>query len=129
MSGNVPGAPNPPAGWYPDPHAIASQRYWDGSQWLNIPSPNQPSITENIAAQVSQSSISVYAVISLVSAFFVPILPVIFGHMAKSEIRKSNGAKTGEGLATAGLILGYLGIAAILFVMIGLVAFSTSAGY
>ena len=49
--------------------------------------------------------------------------------MAKSEIRKSNGAKTGEGLATAGLILGYLGIAAILFVMIGLVAFSTSAGY
>ena len=108
---------------------MASQRYWDGSQWLNIPFLKHSNIPENTAAQMSQSSISVYAVISLISAFFVPILPVIFGHMAKSEIRNSNGAKTGEGLATAGLILGYLGIAAILFVIIGLVAFSTSAGY
>lgn len=24
----------PPAGWYPDPHNPAAQRYWDGAQWL-----------------------------------------------------------------------------------------------
>jgi hypothetical protein len=23
----------PPAGWYPDPHDSAAQRYWDGAQW------------------------------------------------------------------------------------------------
>jgi hypothetical protein len=23
----------PPAGWYPDPHDSAAQRYWDGTQW------------------------------------------------------------------------------------------------
>jgi hypothetical protein len=23
----------PPAGWYPDPHNAAGQRYWDGAQW------------------------------------------------------------------------------------------------
>jgi|GEM_PF-1277462 len=23
----------PPAGWYPDPHDAAGQRYWDGAQW------------------------------------------------------------------------------------------------
>ena len=36
-----------------------------------------------------------------------PIIAVITGHMAKGEIRHSNGQVVGEGLATAGLILGY----------------------
>ena len=39
------------------------------------------------------------------------ILAVIFGHMAKKEIRNNLGAQTGDGLATAGLVLGYLNIA------------------
>ena len=38
------------------------------------------------------------------------IIAVITGHMAKSEIRKSNGQLGGEGMATAGLILGYTSI-------------------
>jgi hypothetical protein len=36
------------------------------------------------------------------------ILAIIFGHIARSEIKKSNGKLTGDGLALAGLILGYL---------------------
>jgi hypothetical protein len=28
------GAPNPPAGWYPDPTGVPGQRYWDGQQWM-----------------------------------------------------------------------------------------------
>ena len=39
------------------------------------------------------------------------LLAVIFGHIAKSEIRKSNGAIGGSGLATIGLVLGYANIA------------------
>ena len=39
------------------------------------------------------------------------ILAVIFGHVALSQIKKSNGTQTGGGLAIAGLVLGYLGIA------------------
>ena len=35
------------------------------------------------------------------------ILAVIFGHVAKNEIKKSGGQISGDGLATAGLILGY----------------------
>lgn len=58
---------------------------------------------------------STLAVISLISGivawFFLPIvgaLVAIFtGHMAKSEIRKNPSLYTGEGLATAGLVLGY----------------------
>lgn len=45
------------------------------------------------------------------------ILAVIFGHVAKNEIKKSNGLIGGEGLATVGLVLGYLNIA---FSLLGL---------
>jgi hypothetical protein len=38
------------------------------------------------------------------------IVAVVTGHMAKGEIRDSSGMVTGDGLATAGLILGYIGL-------------------
>jgi|SRR5579859_506105 len=38
------------------------------------------------------------------------IVAVITGHMAKGEIARSNGALGGDGLATFGLVLGYIGI-------------------
>ena len=34
-------------------------------------------------------------------------MAVISGHRVKSEMRDSNGALTGDGMATAGLVLGY----------------------
>jgi len=36
---------------------------------------------------------------------------IITGHMAKSEIKNSMGALAGDGMATAGLVLGYANIA------------------
>lgn len=39
------------------------------------------------------------------------VIAVILGHMAKSEINNSRGYLTGGGLATAGLVLGYINIA------------------
>ncbi len=62
---------------------------------------------------------STTAIISLVSGIlgwtFVPglgaIVAIITGHMAKSEIKKSMGALGGDGMATAGLILGYSNLA------------------
>lgn len=38
------------------------------------------------------------------------IVAIVTGHMAKREIRESNGALGGDGLATIGLVLGYLSI-------------------
>jgi hypothetical protein len=38
------------------------------------------------------------------------IIAVITGHMAKKEIRESGGLLGGDGMATAGLILGYSNI-------------------
>jgi uncharacterized membrane protein len=37
---------------------------------------------------------------------FPGIFAVIFGHMARSEVRR--GTRSGDGLAVAGLILGYM---------------------
>ena len=59
------------------------------------------------------STLAIVSLISgIVSWFLIPfiaaIAAVITGHMAKSEIRKSNGVLTGNGLATAGLVLGYV---------------------
>jgi len=42
---------------------------------------------------------------------FTAIPAVICGHVALSKIKKSAGALAGEGLAIAGLVLGYIGIA------------------
>jgi uncharacterized protein DUF4190 len=58
------------------------------------------------------------AVASLVCGLLWPfcltaILAVVFGHIAISAIRRSEGAERGRGQALAGLILGYMGIALI----------------
>ena len=58
---------------------------------------------------------STMAIVSLVSGILgwtlIPLLgslaAVITGHMAKKEIRESAGTLGGDGMATAGLVLGY----------------------
>jgi len=56
-----------------------------------------------------QPSISYLAVAALAAAFIMPIVAIILGHIAQREIRESHGYKYGDGMATAGLVLGYLG--------------------
>jgi phosphate/sulfate permease len=55
------------------------------------------------------------------------IIAIITGHLAKKEIRQSDGLLGGDGLATAGLVLGYanlvLGLCGCLFLFAGLWAF------
>jgi type IV pilus assembly protein PilA len=61
---------------------------------------------------------STKAIVSLVCGLFIFFFPlslaaVILGHLSLSEIKKNAGRITGEGLAMAGLVLGYVGVAAI----------------
>jgi len=64
------------------------------------------------------------AIASLVSGlvfFFWPISPivaVILGHLALSEIKRSAGRLAGQGMAIGGLVLGYLQIAMLPFILI-----------
>lgn len=39
------------------------------------------------------------------------VLAVIFGHVAHKQISDAEGRQSGKGMATAGLVLGYIGIA------------------
>ena len=53
--------------------------------------------------------------------FFIPFLfiaAIVLGHLALSEIRKSAGRLKGEGIAIAGLVLGYIEIAGIPVILI-----------
>jgi hypothetical protein len=53
------------------------------------------------------------SLVSGIFSFFFPaaIAAIVLGHVARSNIRKSAGRLTGNGIALAGLILGYLGLA------------------
>jgi len=67
------------------------------------------------------------AVISLICGLFffffpISIVAVVFGHLSLSEIRKSAGRLTGNGLAIAGLVLGYAGLAALPVLIIAAIA-------
>jgi type IV pilus assembly protein PilA len=53
--------------------------------------------------------------------FFVfpsAVLAIILGHWSLSDIRKAGGRLTGRGMGTAGMVLGYMGVAMIPFILI-----------
>jgi len=63
------------------------------------------------------------AIASLICGILFFLFPsalaaVILGHISLSEIRKSGGRISGQGMATTGLVLGYTGIVAIPFILI-----------
>jgi hypothetical protein len=76
---------------------------------MNQPYPPPPPLARN----------STMAIVSLISGiaswfllpFIAAIVAIITGHMAKNEIKTSAGMITGNGMATAGLILGYVQLA------------------
>ena len=78
--------------------------------------PSYPAYPPAYPPAVPQTS--TMAIVSLVSGIaswlVLPtigaVVAVVTGHMARNEIRQSGGQLTGDGLATAGLVLGYLQI-------------------
>ena len=71
------------------------------------PSPYQPALQNSTTAIISLiAGIAGLTVFPVVGS----IVAVILGHMAKGEIARSGGALGGGGAATAGLVLGYVGI-------------------
>jgi type II secretory pathway pseudopilin PulG len=57
-------------------------------------------------------------VCGILNVFPLFIVAIILGHMSRSEIRKSAGRLKGDGIALAGLILGYMGVVAIPLILI-----------
>jgi hypothetical protein len=70
-----------------------------------------------IPTQPKDSTMALLSMIFGIAAYFVlpgigAIAALIFGYLGKSEIKKSAGMLKGNGMATAGLILGYIQIGA-----------------
>jgi hypothetical protein len=76
-----------------------------------------PSPTLSGPPQTSGKAIASF-VCGVINIFPFFIVAIVLGHISRSEIRKSAGRLKGEGIALAGLILGYLGIIFIPIVLI-----------
>src|SRR5882672_9033516 len=99
-----PSLPPPPSG--PPPPYATPTPWQPGPPW------GYPAVQPGPLAYTPTEP---FAIVSLVAAlagwvlcFVGPIVAIVFGHIARSRIKRS-GAK-GSGLALAGLILGYLEI-------------------
>lgn len=56
------------------------------------------------------------------------VLAIVFAAVAKKNIRESNGWVTGNGMATAGLVLGIIGVVVMLAVIVAAATSSASIG-
>lgn len=88
-----------------------------------IPQPGIAPIGTAPAIPAGPSQTSTKAIVSLVSGLFIFFFPlsivaIICGHLALSEIKKSAGRLTGDGMAIGGLVLGYAGVAGIPLILI-----------
>jgi type IV pilus assembly protein PilA len=79
-----------------------------------------PQVLTTPAVPIETSGKAIVSLIFGLFFFFFPfsVVAIIFGHLSLSEIRKSAGRLKGNGLATAGLILGYGGLVAIPMILI-----------
>src|SRR4029453_6224511 len=81
-----------------------------------MPNETQPSPSPAVPQTVPHSpAVAIWSLILAVLSFtcswlFTAIPAIICGHIARAKIRKSGGALGGKGIATAGLILGYIAL-------------------
>jgi type IV pilus assembly protein PilA len=87
------------------------------------PDPETTLAPDQVAAPSGPVETSGKAIGSLICGIFFWLFPaavaaVVLGHLSLSQIRKSAGRLKGEGMAIAGLVLGYTGVAVIPIVLI-----------
>jgi hypothetical protein len=127
--------PMPPAGWYDDPDGSGGQRYFDGNEWQERApraAPPAPGVPVVVAAQTKTSGYAIASlVLGLVWGYGVgSILAIIFAVIAKNKIKEGGGTVTGGGMATAGLVLGIIGVVGAAIIILAVAASEdTSTGY
>ena len=85
------------------------------SEPIATPPPPPPPPAMPAAASRPTSTLAVVSLVAgitswLLLPFVAGLAAVICGHMARGEIRRSNGALEGDGLAIAGLVLGWVNV-------------------
>ena len=127
-----PSPPATPPGWYPDPYRRAARRYWDGARWTGhvdppaapapaAPAPSTHGSTTPAAPPASPrpAKTNGWAIASLVLGILGgSVLAIIFGLVARGQIKRSGGRQQGMGLATAGIALGAVWLALVAVVIV-----------
>ena len=88
---------------YQYPQQPYSGQPYSGQPYPQYQQPGYPGYGMPMAAGGQTNTM---AILALVFAFVFSPLGIVFGHIAKKQIRERN--EQGEGLATAGLIIGYI---------------------
>ncbi len=120
------------AGWFDDPNAPGVTRYWDGARWTErsfgdpqpvpplggypgvqrAPSPYPPGFVPSTERPprpgAKTDSGAIWALVLGIIGCFWGIPSIVMAGKAKRRIKYSAGHLTGEGLATAGQILGWI---------------------
>lgn len=126
-----------PAGWYPDPLGRFEFRYWDGAAWTDQaardgqtvvdPLDGSPTSPDADPAQVAgtEGLAVVSIILSLLWLFGLgSIAGIVTGIVARRRIKRSGGARTGSGLALAGIILGIITLGLTVLVGLAIAAFT-----
>lgn len=94
--------------------------------------PPPPPGWENVPSAPARTGTNGFAIASLVLGilwlyWLGSILAVVFGFIARSQINSSNGAQTGRGMATAGIVLGLLAIVLVPLAIVAITFLGDSA--
>lgn len=137
-------------GWFDDPTTPGVTRYWDGHRWtdrsfgepLTVAPPGAggpgspyppgfvPSTERPPRAGATTDSGAIWALVLGIIGCFLGIPAIVMGGKAKRRIRYSGGRLTGDGLATAAQIIGWVWL--VIFVasfVIGVAAGPSDPGY
>ncbi len=121
-------------GWFDDPHTPGVTRYWDGQRWTDhsfgeplppapvgprpgrgqrpLGSPYPPGFVPSTQRPprpgATTCSTAIWSLVFGIIPCFSGIPAIVLGGKAKKKIRCSGGHLSGEGLATAGQILGWM---------------------
>jgi len=95
---------------------------------MTIPEESTQVTMPPLPIQKKDSGLAIASMVSgLVGWTFLPfigaVVAIITGHLAKKEIRDSGGAIGGDGMALAGLIMGYVQLGLILLAVICFITF------
>jgi Domain of unknown function (DUF4190) len=119
------GGPPPPSPYAPpsaqNPYAPSDANPYSpppAQQWGPAPAPPPPGYGYGYPGPATRTN--GLAIASLVVSLFGclcgvgAILGIVFGFVARSQIRQSNGTQTGDGLALAGIIVGFVTLALVI---------------
>ncbi|MHB8894010.1 MAG: DUF4190 domain-containing protein [Candidatus Geothermincolia bacterium] len=115
----------PPPGFVPPPTmGVAPPPPGPGVPPPGYPAYNRPLPVDGMAIASLVAGIVAWVFCPVIAA----VLAVVFGYIAKRNIKESNGALGGEGFATAGIILGFVHLGLTLLVVIAIVIIALATG-